>query len=137
MLDALADVLGDFMVFHARQNGIMKSVSDQDKEKSGYMLASLIRGAFQHDRLDWEMPSVSVPARLHALVRLDQNRRYRKGDFEDFHHAASATGYCDLFLTESSLRHLVYTRDFDCEGRFGCTVLSDEQTVIEYLRTLE
>jgi hypothetical protein len=96
----------------------------------------MIREAFRNKRITTEMPSISIPAALHALVRLDRNRNYKKGDFEDFRHATSAIGYCDMFLTEASLRHLVYDSNLGCESNYQCVVLSDCQQIYESLSRL-
>jgi hypothetical protein len=103
---------------------------------AGKMVSRMIREAFRNKRITAEMPSVSIPAALHALVRLDRNRNYKKGDFEDFRHATSAIGYCDMFLTEASLRHLVYDSNFGCESNYQCVVLSDCQLIYESLSRL-
>ena len=137
IMDGLNDVLSNFMLYQARQNGVTEQVPAEDRQEVGRMLGNLIRGAFQHKRLTSEMPSVSIPAALHALVRLDKNRKYKKGDFEDFHHAAAAIGFCDLLLTESSLCHLVNTREVDCERTYGCRVLSDDSTIFNHLKKVE
>lgn len=137
IMDGLNDVLSDFMLHQARQYGVIEYVPAEDRQEAGRMLGNLIRAAFQHKRLTYEMPSVSIPAALHALVRLDKGRKYKKGDFEDFNHAAAAIGFCDLFLTESSLCHLVNTREFDCKRTYGCRVLSHDSSILNHLKTLE
>lgn len=103
---------------------------------AGKMVSTMIREAFRNKRITTEMPSVSIPAALHALVRLDRNRNYKKGDFEDFRHATSAIGYCDTFLTEASLRHLAYDKNLGCESNYQCVVLSDCQQIYELVSSL-
>lgn len=137
LLDGVRPILADYMLHKARVAGITEEVTRAAQDDAGRMLANLIRTAFAHGKLVTEMPSISIPAALHALVRLDKNRKYKKGDFEDFHHATAAIGYCDLFLTETSLRHLVNMPDFACKRIYGTTVLADETEVIECLRSLE
>jgi hypothetical protein len=102
----------------------------------GESLLKVRRVYLDTKRITTEFPTVGIPAALHAAVRLDKNRKYKKGDFEDFHHAALAVGYFDVFLTESSLQHLLRSNYLDVEQVYGCTVLSGEQDVLEHLRIL-
>lgn len=49
------------------------------------------------------LPTLHILASLHALVRWNRTQTFKANDFPDFHHAASALAYCDLFLTERGL----------------------------------
>lgn len=129
--------IGEYLQQQAVLEG--KSVEGTSKPElcfAGKMVSRMIREAFRNKRITTEMPSVSIPAALHALVRLDRTRNYKKGDFEDFRHATSAIGYCDMFLTEASLRHLVYDSNFGCESNYQCVVLSDCLQIYESLSRL-
>ena len=136
VVDALSDICGDLMVHLARENLVMDEIPQSQALAGGRMLGNVIRGAFEHKRITTEFPTLSIPAALHAAVRFDKKRKYKKGDCEDFHHAALAVGYFDVFLTESSLEHLLISKDIDAKKNYGCTVLSDEREVFEHLRSL-
>lgn len=51
--------------------------------------------------------TLHVEASLHAAFRTDKKRRFKLNDWHDFHHAAAALSYCDVFLTEGPLHDLV------------------------------
>lgn len=61
-----------------------------------------------------------IGALCHAAVRWDKRRQLTGNDIHDFHHAAAAVGYCDVFLTEKPLKtlleqgHMQLTKDFSC-----------------------
>ena len=136
VVDAFADIMGDLMVYLAQERGMSETPSMADALQGGKMLGYLVRAAFEHKKLTTELPTVSIPASLHAAVRLDKKRKFKKGDFEDFHHATLAVPYFDVFLTESSLQHLLRSKDIDAEKKYGCTVLSTAQEVLNHLKTL-
>lgn len=136
VMDVFSDICGDYAVHFARQKGMVTEVTDNQKLVAGKCLGYGLRIAFEKKMITTEFPTISVPASLHAAVRLDPKRKYKPGDFEDFHHSALAVGYFDAFLTESSLQHLLTSKLIDVKKQFGCTVLSDEQEVLAYLRGL-
>jgi hypothetical protein len=136
VLDGMMDVLGDFMTHLAREAGYEGAVNDEEKMKSGEMLAGLIFGAFQHNRITTDFPTIDVPALLHATVRMDNKRPYRDGDVEDFFHAAAAVGYFNSFLTERSLKHSLLSKPVDVENKYGCRILATEDEVLEHLREM-
>lgn len=102
VVDAFSGICGDLMVHLARHHGIAASISQAERDQSGRILGNLIQGAFEYKRVTTEFPTVSIPAALHASVRMNKNRKFKKGDSEDFHHAALAVGYFDVFLTAAS-----------------------------------
>jgi len=135
-VDAFCDVLGDCMTHAIRESGVTADATGEQQLQAGRMLGQLIHGAFKNGRITTEFPTIGVTSALHAAVRLDKNRKFKKGDAEDFHHAAVAVGYFDVFLTESSLKHLLRTKHVNAEEAYDCTVLSTEDEVLRYLRTL-
>ena len=55
----------------ARENGFTAEISNGQSLESGRALGNLIRVAFQHKKLTTEFPTVSIPAALHAAIRLE------------------------------------------------------------------
>jgi hypothetical protein len=66
-----------------------------------------LRDAFLHGRLGNALPTLVIPAALHAAINRDPQRKFQSGDFHDFSHATVALAYCDAFATERALRHLL------------------------------
>lgn len=136
-VDGLSDIIGDFLVHIAKENGINETVSEDQKLNFGQKFGRLIGGAFGNGRITNEFPTIGVPAALHAAVRIDPNRKYRKGDSQDFFHAATALGYYNVFLTEASLKHLLQSKDVRSVSNYGCVVLSDDNEILDYLVALD
>ncbi len=104
--------------------------------RGGQDLANLIYSAFKHKRISTELPSIHISAGLHATVRLDERRKYKPGDCEDFRHATAALPYYDIFCTDSSLKHLVCTKPLELHEAYGTTVVSDDDELLDALSRL-
>jgi len=68
--------------------------------------------------------TLHISACCHAAVRWDQKRLLTGNDLLDFHHAEAALGYCNLFLTEKSLKTLVSQNHLGLKNHFPCAVES-------------
>lgn len=80
--------------------------------------------------------SAHISACLHANIRWDKGRKFRENDFIDFGHAAAAIAYCDYFLTEGPLRHLVTTKNTALDKVYNCRVVSKISDAIEILQSV-
>src|SRR5690606_19854957 len=88
------------------------------------------------NKLGLALPTAQVVAALHAGVRWAKTRRFRGSDFADFHHAAAALPYCDVFLTERYLCHAVSTRPAALAARFDTRVATDPSEAVEAVKTV-
>lgn len=80
--------------------------------------------------------SLHIGASIHAAVRWDKGRKFKQNDYYDFDHAIAALGYCDAFLTERSLHHLVTQPQTNLQQLNGCRVFSDFQAAFDHLRQI-
>ena len=80
------------------------------------------------------MPSLRIPATLHAAIRWERNRKYEANDMHDIGHASTALPYFDTFLTEHSLRHLLTRKDLGLDRLYDCMVVSDPRVATETIR---
>lgn len=71
---------------------------------------------------------------LHAAVRWSKGRQLEANDFHDFHHACAALGYCDVFLTERSLKAMVTANHIALDSLYGCRVASNAKEALALLR---
>jgi hypothetical protein len=94
---------------------------------------NLIYNAFRLNKLTVELPSIRVSAGLHAAVRWDRSRKYKRNDLHDFHHAVAAIPYCDYFLTEHSLRQLVTHKGVQFTQLFRCQSFSTAEESVKAL----
>ena len=102
-------------------------------DDGGRMVANLIYHAFRLNKIKSELPSFRISSGIHAAVRWDKGRKYKPNDIHDFHHATAAIPYCDYFLTEVNLRHLVYDKNLKLDTYFHCKTISDITDAIEEL----
>jgi len=97
--------------------------------------ANLIYHGFRLNRFSTELPSLRIPATLHAAVRTDRSRRYKATDMHDFGHATAALPYFDTFLTDDrSLRHLLTRKDLRLDRLYDCKVVSTHREVTKTIR---
>lgn len=124
ILDVFKPDLADLMRHvYELQFGRPPDVSD-GSDDGGRMFANLIYHAFRLNKLTAELPSLRVSAGLHAALRWDKNRKYKRNDLHDFHHAVAAIPYCDYFLTEHSLRQLLGHNGLRFAELFPCQTIS-------------
>ena len=100
---------------------------------AGRMLANLIYHAFRLNRMKSELPSFRISAVIHAAVQWDKKRKYKLNDLHDFFHATAAVPYCDYFLTEANLRHLMCDKNLKLDTFFRCKTISDITDAIKEL----
>lgn len=134
MLDVYRPTLADLMR-HLLESS-KQSVDEDSTMRAGNALANVIYQAFRSKKITDELPSFRVNAGLHAAVRLDARRKYKPNDAHDFHHAVAAVPYCDFFLTDGSLRHLVNDKDLQFSSFFSCRTFSDISDAHSALRQI-
>ena len=110
---------------------------DQVDSTNGHrMFATLIYNAFRLNSFTTELPTIRIPAMIHAAIRRDTQRRYKQGDIPDIRHAEAALPYHQMLLTEKSLTHLLTRRDLGLDQLYGCQVLSTPNLAVQAVRTL-
>jgi hypothetical protein len=110
---------------------------EQATDDAGVCIANLIYEYARQEKLNGEMPTVRVSASLHAAMRWDEGRKYKSNDCADFRHACAALPYCDYFLTERSLCHLVSDGNLRFDEHFSCQTFSDPATALTALKKLD
>jgi hypothetical protein len=137
LLDAHLDELTSLMAYlSGRNTGQDTPDSVNAANAIGRIMAKLIYEAFRLGRTGDSLPSIRVGAGLHAALRWDRKRKYKANDQFDFRHAEAALPYCDYFLTERSLRHLVNDGNLKFPTEFNCQVCSDPEEAVASLSVL-
>jgi hypothetical protein len=80
--------------------------------------------------------TLHVQVALHAVLRMEKARRFKPNDWLDFHHAAAALSYCDVFLTEKPLHELVRRPQLGLMALNRCQVASTLDDGVALLRGL-
>ena len=135
-LDALQPELGEVMSRVVSATGHKGHASEEQVAAAGDLLRKLIGHAYRLGRIRNELPQLHISASLHAAVRHDEKRKYKPTDLEDFRHAGSALPYCQVFVTEKSLAHLLRHPPTSLVEHYKCAVFSDCAEAAEHIRTL-
>lgn len=95
---------------------------------------NMIWWLFKKNRVGNQLPSYHIPAALYAATSWDSSRNLTDNDVFDFYHAQLAIPYCDVFLTETSLRSLVCSRHLRLNAIYSTEIISEPEIATEYLR---
>jgi len=123
---------GGLSLFKEEMLQLLKKVDGEgykDFEKNGENLSKNER----FSNFSKSVRTLHIGACCHAAVRWDKKRQITGNDLLDFHHAEAAIGYCNLFLTENPLKHLVSQQHLGLIRDYCCAV---ESTASDALRVL-
>lgn len=115
-VDILEDLLGD------GTDTPPPPFSEEERNLHQRNVHALLVEAFRCGGIATQLPTLHVLASCHAMIRHDKTRKLDPNDFPDFHHAAAALGYCDVFLTDRPLEILLKSRHLD--RLLNCRVIS-------------
>ena len=134
VLDCYAKDFSEIMqhIFE-RDTGTRLDEQAKAKDPSGRWIANAVYNAFRLNKVTTQLPTIRIGAGLHAALRWDRNRKYKANDLFDFRHAEAALPYCDYFLTERSLRHLLQDRNLQFGELFSCKVFSEPPEALDAL----
>ncbi len=137
ILDVFMDVAIDIvsqMVYE--EHGERPPLSPEQRKEEGRQLHNLLFAALKMETTKSVLPSLHIPASLHAAVRWNKQQRLKANDFLDFRHAVTALGYCDASFTERSLRSLVTASHVALDQMYGCHVVASSGDAVACLRRL-
>jgi hypothetical protein len=134
--DGMKNLLAPVMERAMHRTGCTKQLNQAENAIGAELLKRLLANAYRFGKLREQVPQLHIWASLHALVRYDQKRAYKNGDYEDFRHAGSAIPYCDVFLTERSLAHMLKHPPAAINQSFGCAVFAKSAEASSYVGQL-
>ncbi len=125
VLDLCIPTFEDTMVYLFKgQQGCEPTPSEVKSSKAGKQIANAVYNLFRKNKLQTYFPTLVIGSALHALVRWDTKRKFKRNDLHDFRHAQTALPYFDFFFTEHSLRDLVTRSHVAFDKKYGCEVFS-------------
>lgn len=125
VLDVCVPIFEDTMVYlFEREQGYQPTASEVNLSKAGKQIPNAVYNLFRKNKLQPYFPTLVIGAGLHAAVRWDLKRKFKKNDLHDFRHAQTALPYFDFFFTEHSLRDLVTRSHVAFDKRYACEVVS-------------
>jgi predicted nucleic acid-binding protein len=125
-------------IFESNYNEKPKQLKQGEIEKfdCGQMFANIVYHGFEKNKLGTYLPSLIIESGLHAMVRYDKERKFKKNDLPDFRHAKSALPYFDVFLTERSMHHLIRSGKLAFDKKYSCKVFSDPVESVGYIEKI-
>ncbi len=108
--------------------------SDGSIEEQVHLYKNALRNIIRFGKAGTSLPTAQIVSGLHAVVRWYRNRGFKPTDTYDFHHAAAALPYCDLFLTERFLATVLAKPPLKFAELFGTSVVSREEEALSLLR---
>jgi len=131
ILSLLKDSLAEIMFqIHLSEAGEGADPNAKPDPAIGQTAANLIYNLFKLDKMEDELPTLSTYVTLHAAFRWQRNRRYKANDLADLRHAVMALPYCDMFLTEKPLCHLIHEKHLGLAERFVCKTHAEPDLAI-------
>lgn len=132
---AIEEEMDRFLVAHAGPDLDWRRRRDARVRQIG---VELIYGAFADKRsgIDQDLPFFRIIPGIMAVYRNDRQRRFKPNDLFDFYHAASALPYSQLYLTETSMRHLLTSRPLAFDTLYGTSVVADPAEAMARIQEL-
>lgn len=126
------------IVWRIKEKATGRRMSREGAEWSNYVLEmrTYLAGALKTNAVKDALRTLHIHTSLHASLRWNKTQQFDGNDFHDFHHAAAAIGYCDVFLTERGLRSMVTASHVALDRRYGCKVVAQVSEAIDLLRQL-
>ncbi len=120
------------MAYLAELMGIMSNIIPEHKERLMYVI-SLIEHWNNFPQSN-HFSLARIGSWLHAVLRFDKNRPYRKGDLSDFSTAALALSQADAFFTDQRLYHIIHDARLPFKEFVNCETLHGFDNFSAYLR---
>lgn len=136
-LDLCIPTFEDAVVYlFKKEYGYNPNATEKKSANSGKQIANAIYNLFKKNKLKTYFPTLVIGAGLHASIRWDLKRQFKKNDLHDIRHAQTALPYFDIFLTEHSLRDLVTRKNIKFHEKYNCNVYSHPNEAIECVKKL-
>jgi len=119
-----------------KEAGRKLTPEERQNNNSGKLLAKIIHVAFAEGKVSTELPFINIHSGIHAAVRWDRKRKFKEHDFLDFHHAATALPYCDVFCTDNPLRVLLTGNLLSYDRLYSTSIVSSVEGAIECIQEL-
>lgn len=137
ILDVIKPDIQEMLVYiYKEQFNKEPDATELESFKSEEMFANVIYNVVDSNKIGLYLPTLIIIAKLHAGVRLDIQRKYRKNDQIDFQHASAALPYFDYFFTERSLMDLIKRKNINLQNVYHCRVFARSVEVLESLKSI-
>jgi hypothetical protein len=133
ILDVEKEDLGISLLNLFKKDTQRPTAEESDLSEGIRLFSNMIYHAFRLGKIERQLPGHRIMAGIHAAIRY-KGQKHRKGDNHDHLHARAALPYCNIFLTERVLGHLLCDKPLEYDKFFGCQVSWEPE---ESLRLIE
>ena len=119
---------------HGKASGVVPKLTEAQRQTCERELLNFFIQAFRKSAIAKQLPTLHIHASCCATIRWDKRRQLEGNDLYDFHHAAAALAYCDVFLTEKPLQSLLKMNHIALDSLLGCKVISAVREAVDCLR---
>ena len=117
-----------------KASGVAPKLTEAQRQTHERELLNFFVQEFRKSEIAKQLPTLHIHASCHATIRWDKKRQLEGNDLYDFHHAAAALAYCDVFLTEKPLQSLLKMNHIALDSLFGCKVISAVREAVDCLK---
>ena len=137
ILDAYKQEFADAVRYlYEKYAGVSHIVgTDAGQDEVGLPLMGMIYRAFELNKITTQLAGLRVMAGIHAAARY-RRQKFRSGDRHDHLHARVALPYCNAFLTERNLGHLLTSKPLEYDQLYGCKVVWDADKAVSVVGEL-
>jgi len=119
---------------YEKASGVTPKLTEAQKQTHERELLNFFVQAFSKSVIAKQLPTLHIHASCHATIRWDKKRQLEGNDLYDFHHAAAALAYCNVFLTEKPLQSLLKLNHIALDSLFGCQIISAVPEAVDCLQ---
>jgi hypothetical protein len=137
VLELCIPIFEDAIIYlFEKEKGYKPTMTEIESTNAGKQIANSVYNLFSKNKLHTYFPTLVIGAGLHASVRWDITRKFKRNDVHDFRHAQTALPYFDFFLTEHPLKDLITGGNTAFHKKYSCVVLSHPHEAFEAIKEI-
>lgn len=137
VLDLCIPIFEDAMIYlFEKEKGYKPTMNEIESTSAGKQIANSVYNLFSKNKLHTYFPTLVIGAGLHASVRWDIKRKFKRNDVHDFRHTQTALPYFDFFLTDHSLKDLITRSNTAFHKKYSCEVFSHPHEAFEGIKKI-
>lgn len=134
MVDLIGDIaVNSFFELAAEMGAPPGHPTVEMRKETENFWKNVIADKLEKGTVNTRLPSLHIPASLHASLRWNKQQKLDSHDIFDFQHATAALAYCDAFFTERPLSNMIKQNHLRLDREFDCVVTSDIEEALAYV----
>ncbi len=134
ILDVNEQKISSWFEYLYREEHESSTINMDKNQKTCKPLINIIYHIFNKQKNELFLPTWDIMAKIHAMIRWDEKRKYRNNDSNDIGHIVTALPYFDYFFTERSFASLIIQTKYD--KKYNCHVAWKYDEVLNVIKKL-